>query len=299
MIPARSRSAVYVTSVIVIIVGLLVAVGAMTGNIAFVGSGGSQGTLRIATTTSLDDSGLLSAILPEFEEQESIDTEVVAVGTGQALTLGERGDVDVVLVHVPGLEREFVEQGYGIERMTFMTNHFLIAGPEDDPAGISEATSAPDAFNRIAGAEATFVSRGDDSGTHTRELQIWAETEYEPSGDMGWYNAVGRGMGGTLLTADELGAYTLVDGATFVAMGDEVSALVALFEAGSDESGDDSMLINPYSVIAVNPERHEHTNIENARTFIAWLREDETRERIAGYGIDTYDQALFALVESR
>ena len=161
-------------------------------------------TLRIATTTSLDDSGLLDEILPDFEEEHGVGTEVIAVGTGQALVLGERGDVDLVLVHAAELEQEFVDNGYGIDRTTVMTNPFILVGPHEDPAGIGDANSAGDALMRIAEHDASFVSRGDDSGTHTKELEIWEKVEHEPSTSDDWYHAAGQGMGETLLTASEL-----------------------------------------------------------------------------------------------
>lgn len=255
-------------------------------------------TLRIATTTSLDDSGLLAEILPDFEETHNVTTDVIAVGTGQALVLGERGDVDIVLVHAPTLEQDFIDAGYGIERTTVMTNPFIIAGPPDDPANVAEASDAGDALMRIAEAESQFVSRGDDSGTHTKELQIWGTTDHEPGSGDDWYHAAGQGMGETLLTANELIAYVLTDRATFVAIEEEqVADLTPLYGSPGGPGAGDSLLDNPYSVIAVNPAQHPETQIELARDFIEWFNSDSTREHIAEYGTDEFGESLFTLIE--
>ena len=255
-------------------------------------------TLRIATTTSLDDSGLLDEILPDFEEEHGVNTDVIAVGTGQALILGERGDVDIVLVHAPGLEQEFIDGGYGIDRTTVMTNPFNLVGPHDDPAGIGDADSAGDALMRIAEHEAPFVSRGDDSGTHTKELEIWETVEHEPNTSDDWYHAAGQGMGETLLTANELIAYVLTDRATFVTIEDEqVSDLTALYGSPGLPGDGDPLLENPYSAIAVNPETHPESQSDLAQDFLAWFDSESTRNMIAEYGIDEYGESLFTLIE--
>jgi tungstate transport system substrate-binding protein len=255
-------------------------------------------TLRIATTTSLDDSGLLDEILPYFEEEHGVGTEVIAVGTGQALILGERGDVDLVLVHAPGLEQEFINQGYGIDRTTVMTNPFILVGPHDDPAGIAEANGAGDAMMRIAEHEAPFVSRGDDSGTHVKELEIWESVNFEPETSAGWYHAAGQGMGETLLTANELIAYVLTDRATFVTIEDQqVADLIALFGGPGLPGDGDPLLENPYSAIAVNPESHPETQIDLAQDFLIWFNSESTRSMIAEYGVEEYGDSLFTLIE--
>jgi tungstate transport system substrate-binding protein len=255
-------------------------------------------TLRIATTTSLDDSGLLDEILPDFEESHDVSTDVIAVGTGQAIVLGERGDVDVILVHAPELEQEFVDGGYGVDRTTFMTNPFILVGPHEDPANIGEADSAADALMRIANSESTFVSRGDDSGTHFKELSIWEEAGFEPDSGMDWYHAAGQGMGETLLTTNEMLGYTLTDRATFVAIEDEqVADLESLYGSPGQTGAGDALLDNPYSVIAVNPDTHEDTQIDLARDFIEWLTSEQTLQQISVYGEDQYGESLFTLLD--
>jgi tungstate transport system substrate-binding protein len=262
------------------------------------GSGAGQ-TLRIATTTSLDDSGLLGAILPDFEEQEGVTVQVIAVGTGQAIGIGERGDVDLILVHAPDLEAVFVEQGYGVERVTIMTNPFIIVGPASDPAGVAAASDAADALLRIAEGDAAFVSRGDDSGTHVREMQIWKEAAFEPSSDLEWYYAAGQGMSETLLTAHELEGYVLTDRATFVTMRERLPDLVPLYGDPSGQGAGDPLLDNPYSAIAVSPKRHPEVSAELAQSFIDWLDSEPARESIARFGQEEYGESLFTLIDER
>ena len=269
-----------------------------SGCSGFVQRQGSTVTLRIATTTSLDDSGLLNVILPDFEKRYDVSTDVIAVGTGQALVLGERGDVDIILVHAPDLEQEFVNEGYGVDRTTFMTNPFILIGPHDDPARISEADSAADALMRIAGRASTFVSRGDDSGTHFKELSIWEDAGFEPDSGMDWYHAAGQGMGETLLTTNEMIGYTLTDRATFVAIEDEqVAGLASLYGSPGQAGEGDALLDNPYSVIATNPESHGATQIDLAQEFIEWLTSEQTLRRISAYGEDQYGESLFTLLD--
>ncbi|MEE8442401.1 MAG: substrate-binding domain-containing protein, partial [Dehalococcoidia bacterium] len=214
------------------------------------GCGGGQQMLVLATTTSTADSGLLDDILLPFEAANDVRVEVLAVGTGQALALGERGDADLILVHDRAREDNFVAQGYGVSRYDVMYNDFVVIGPPDDPAGIGSSSNAVDAFVGIARAgeagEAVFVSRGDSSGTHSKELQAWETAGIEPSGE--WYRETGQGMGSTLTVADEMGAYTLVDRGTYLSR-EEGLALAILVEG-------DTLLFNPYGIIAVNPERH-------------------------------------------
>jgi tungstate transport system substrate-binding protein len=230
--------------------------------------------LILATTTSTYDSGLLDFILPDFEEKYGVEVEVVAVGTGQALALGEAGDADVLLVHARAREDAFVESGNGTARYDVMYNDFVIVGPADDPAGIKGMESAAEALATIAASEATFVSRGDDSGTHTKEKAIWAEAGIEPSGD--WYQAAGQGMGAVLTMSDEQQAYTLSDRATYLARKAEGLTLEVLVEG-------DPILFNPYGVISVNPEVHPGVNFEMAENFVEWLTSVETQEMIGSY----------------
>lgn len=250
-------------------------------------------TLRLATTTSTDDSGLLDAILPDFEAQYDATVDVIAVGTGQALELGERGDVDVVLVHARKLEDQFVAAGYGINRQDVMANDFIIVGPAADPAGIASTDSASEAFKMIAGAEAPFASRGDESGTNVRELALWEAASLSPESG-GWYSALGQGMGETLITADEMGAYTLTDRATFLSMQDDLPNLTVLLGGESiAENPDLDELANPYGVIQVNPERHDGIDADLAAAFVEWLISPETQAAIGEFGHDEFGQFLF------
>ena len=244
------------------------------------------GSLTLATTTSTYDSGLLDAILPAFEEESGIKVEVVAVGTGQALALGEQGDADVLLVHARAREDAFMNEGHGIRREDVMYNDFVIVGPEGDPAGVAGMESAPDALAAIAAAESTFVSRGDDSGTHTKEKSIWEQAGIEPEGD--WYEAIGQGMGATLTFANEELGYTLSDRATYLSrsVDDEGFELAILVEG-------DPVLFNPYGVMAVNPEKSDLINAAAANQFIDWLVSVPVQELIADFGTDKFGSPLF------
>jgi tungstate transport system substrate-binding protein len=208
-----------------------------------------EGKLILATTTSTQDSGLLDFILPDFESQAGVKVDVIAVGTGQALQLGEDGNADVLLVHARAREDEFMAAGHGVRREDVMYNDFVIVGPEPDPAGIQGMTNAAEAFQMIADAQAPFVSRGDDSGTHTKEKSIWSAAGIEPAGD--WYISAGQGMGEVLTMSNEQQAYTLSDRATYLARTIEGTDLVILVEG-------DPVLFNPYGVIAVNPNKGAH-----------------------------------------
>lgn len=240
--------------------------------------------LILATTTSTYDSGLLDYLLPAFEEETGIKVEVVAVGTGQALEMGRNGDADVLLVHAPDQEEAFVGMGYGVDREPVMYNDFVIVGPEEDPAGIAGMTDGAAAFARIAAAEAPFVSRGDNSGTHMKERRIWLEAGITPEGD--WYISAGQGMGAVLTMAEELGAYTLTDRGTYLSRLAEGYSLPILVEG-------DPLLFNPYHVMAVNPEVHPTVNYEGAKRFIEWLTSLETQERIAAFTHAATGQPLF------
>lgn len=238
-------------------------------------------TLRLATTTSTENSGLLKALLPKFSERTGIEVQVLAVGTGQALRLGQNGDVDVVLVHAPPAEEKFVNAGYGVNRRAVMYNDFVVVGPPADPAGTTKAGDATEAFRRIAEGEHTFVSRGDDSGTHKKEKAIWKEAGVQPEGR--WYREAGQGMGKVLQIAGELGAYTLTDRGTWIAYQEKVPLHIA-FQG-------DPILYNPYGVIAVNPERFPDINYTGAMRFIAWLTSPEGQKMVADYHIA--EQTLF------
>jgi len=235
---------------------------------------GSQATnsIILATTTSTYDSGLLDYLLPFFEEDTGIEVKVVPVGTGQALELGRRGDADVLLVHSPPDEKRFVSQGYGVERRCVMYNDFVILGAREDPAGI-KGLSAADALRKIAGSGSAFLSRGDGSGTHKKELSLWSMTGIKPTGE--WYIETGTGMGQTLLAASERPAYTLSDRATFLSMKERLDLEILV-------SGD-PLLLNPYSIIAVSPRRNPEVNYAGAEALIEWMMSDKGQRLIGSY----------------
>ncbi|WP_420641649.1 substrate-binding domain-containing protein [Candidatus Leptofilum sp.] len=248
--------------------------------------------LRLATTTSTEDSGLLEAILPDFEEQHNARVDVVAVGTGQAIALGEAGDADVILVHARSREDAFVADGHGIERADVMYNDFIIVGPTDDPAGIQGVELASEALTAIAESESTFASRGDDSGTHSKERSLWeaAGLSLDPEGD--WYKSLGQGMGDTLRFANESGAYTMTDRGTFLSQQDNLPNLAIMVGGNSIDENVDLSLYNPYGVIPVNPDKGNINN-DLANDFVAWLTSVDVQAVIAEYGIDTFGQPLF------
>lgn len=245
---------------------------------------GEETRLILATTTSTEDAGLLDNILPDFEEQYNASVDVIAVGTGQAMQLGEDGNADVLLVHDRAREDAFMEDGHGVRREDVMYNDFVIVGPADDPADARSQESVVAAFEQIAASEATFISRGDDSGTHGREISIWTEAGIEPEGE--WYNAAGQGMGAVLNIAEEEQAYTLSDRATYLARTLEGLSLEILYEG-------DPLLLNPYGVMAVNPDKNSEINNELANTFIDWLISVPTQEMIGEFGVEEFGSALF------
>lgn len=237
--------------------------------------------LRLATTTSTDNSGLLRYLLPRFEKATGIQIHTLAVGTGQALRLGANGDVDVLLVHAPEAETKFVNAGHGVNRRSVMYNDFVIVGPASDPAGLAGSENAVTAMRRLAQAKAPFVSRGDDSGTHKKENQLWRTAGVTPDGR--WYRAAGQGMGKVLQMASELGGYTLTDRGTWLAMADKLE--LKLLVQG------DERLFNPYAVIAVNPARYPDIRYREAMQLIAWLTSPQGQILIDEYRIA--DQRLF------
>ena len=249
--------------------------------------------LRLATTTSTADSGLLDAILPDFETAHNARVDVVAVGTGQAIELGENGDADVILVHARAREDAFVEAGFGVNRLDVMYNDFILVGPADDPAGVGAAATAKDALAAIATAEAAFASRGDDSGTHTKEKSLWASAGLTPTAESGWYLSLGQGMGETLQFSNENPAYTLTDRATWLAQQANLPNLQIVFGGATIADNPDTALYNPYGVIPVNPEQHPGVNFELATAFAEWITAVETQERIGEFGQAEFGQSLF------
>jgi tungstate transport system substrate-binding protein len=249
--------------------------------------------LRLATTTSTADSGLLDAILPAFEAQYNARVDVVAVGTGQALEIGAKGDADVVLVHARAREDKFVADGDGINRLDVMYNDYVVVGPTADPAGVSGVVLAKEALAKIAETQAPFASRGDDSGTHTKEKNLWAAAAITPTVDNGWYLSVGQGMGETLIFANEELAYTLADRGTWLAMQENLPSLTVLVGGATIDQNRDQALRNPYGVIPVNPKKHPDVNFDLATQFAAWLTSPETQQMIGDYGKAQFGQPLF------
>ena len=243
--------------------------------------------IRISTTTSVNDSGLLPYLQPYFEEDTGYQMEVTSAGTGAAIEKGRTGDADALLVHAKASEEEFIEEGYGVERVPFMYNYFVIVGPEDDPAGIKDAASAAEAFEAIANSGSVFVSRGDDSGTNKKELQIWESAGIDPI-EQDWYVNAGSGMGATLTQTAERQGYTLTDKATYLSHEAKDSLVILVSE--SDD------MKNTYSMIAISPEAWPDTNIDGANAFIAWMTSEEAAELIANYGVDEYGEQLFYLL---
>jgi len=250
--------------------------------------GCARPTLRLATTTSLYDTGLWSYLEPKFEEKHGVELDIIYAGTGIALEWGRRGDVDVLTIHDKAREEEFVADGYGVERVPFAYNYFLIVGPPDDPAGI-KGLSPEEAFTRLMETgTGRFVSRGDGSGTHTKEKAIWKQAgyDYEAVRVAGaWFIESGRGMGPTLLLASEKQAYTLSDMGTFLAYGGKLD-LVPIVDK-------DAILLNIYSVIAINPEKHPKTNIDMANNLIDFLTSPDIQELIGNYGVEEFGMPLF------
>jgi tungstate transport system substrate-binding protein len=262
--------------------------------VALLGCGSSAGqptggpaavppALVLATTTSARDSGLLDVLLPKFREETGIAVDYVAVGTGQALEIGRRGDADLLLTHARPAEEALVAEGFAEARTEVFWNDFVVVGPVGDPAGARHSADALDALRRIAAGEARFVSRGDDSGTHQLEQRLWQELKLEPSGD--WYNSVGEGMAHTLRVANELQAYTLADRGTWLAQRNRLE--LAIVHAG------DPRLVNQYAVLVVHPEKHPHRNTAAARKFAEFLQEPQTQQLIAEFGREQFAEPLF------
>ncbi|MDX8348445.1 substrate-binding domain-containing protein [Cognatiyoonia sp. IB215446] len=242
----------------------------------FLGSGAWAESLKLAVTTSFHNSGLSDILLPAIKEDIDVEVQLLVVGTGQALRLGEAGDVDAILVHSRTAEDAFVAAGYGTHRREIMYNDFVFIGPAGDPAGIAEAQNAADALTRIAEAQAVFVSRGDDSGTHKKELSLWEASGASRGGD--WYRPVGAGMGASLNTAAGMDAYILADRASWLNFGNK--ARLDLLFAG------DPALFNQYAYIPVNPDRHAHVKADFAIALEDWLTSDRAKELIDGYTIN-------------
>lgn len=236
----------------------------------------AQPYIVVASTTSTQDSGLFDYLLPMFEKNAGVDVRVVAVGTGEAIELAERGDADVLFVHYKPDEEAFVAAGHGVKRFPVMYNDFIIVGPKADPAGVAGMENATEAFAKIADSEAAFASRGDDSGTHQKELEIWQAADVDvAAASGGWYRDLGQGMGPTLNTAAGMDAYTLTDRGTWISFNNRQN--LAVLVAGDPE------LFNQYGVILVNPEKHPHVKAKPGQAFIDWLVSAEGQKAIASY----------------
>jgi tungstate transport system substrate-binding protein len=245
--------------------------------------------LILATTTSTQDSGLLDVLKPDFEEKNNYNLKIIAVGTGQALEMGTRGEADVLLVHAPAAEEEIVKSGDAINRQKVMYNDFIIVGPAEDPAKVKGLT-VPETLKKIIDSKASFVSRGDDSGTHKKELELWKKSSLDPKSLGDAYMEAGQGMGATLQIASEKKAYTLTDRATFLAQKKNMPDTEILVE------GDESLL-NIYHVMQVNEEKHEKVNAEGAKAFVDYMTSEETKKIIKEFGTDEYGEPLFFLFE--
>lgn len=241
----------------------------------------AQQLLKLSTTTSTDNTGLLNVLNQAFTESTDVKVAVIAIGTGQALKLGANGDVDVALVHAPQAELEFVENGFFIDRRYVMYNDFVLVGPADDPAGIASAKTLRQAMQNIAESGSRFVSRSDDSGTHKKELELWQDANISPSGS--WYVQAGQGMGAVLKIADEMSGYALTDRGTQIAYQDKMR-LKLLFEGGA-------MLSNPYHIMAVNPDKHPHVQSAIAKQYIDFVTGESGKQVIESFTIN--DQQLF------
>jgi len=239
--------------------------------------------LLLVSTTSTQDSGLLDVLLPAFTEKTGYNVQLVAVGSGQALKIGEQGNADVILLHSPAAEKEFMANGSGIDRRLVMHNDFVLVGPPSDPAGIRD--NAPvDALKEIFASQATFVSRGDESGTHVKELALWKNAELDPAGQ-DWYLETGQGQGATLSIASEKSGYAITDRGTFLAYKSNVD-LEILVEG-------DSFLLNVYHVITINHEKWPNVNLEGAKAFADFVTSPEGQKIIGEFGVDKYGQQLF------
>ncbi|KIR02177.1 ABC-type tungstate transport system, periplasmic binding protein [Lachnospiraceae bacterium TWA4] len=240
--------------------------------------------IRLSTTTSVNDSGLLPYLQSDFEKDTGYKLEITSAGTGAAIEKGRTGDADCLLVHAKASEEEFIKEGYGVERVVLMYNYFVIVGPENDPAGIKSAKTASEAFEKIAKSKSKFVSRGDDSGTNKAELKLWKAINVDPKGE-DWYISTGQGMGASINVASEQQAYVFTDKATYLShsLKDSLSLLL-------EESED---LKNTYSMIEINPEKWKDTNTAGAKAFIDWMKSDKAKELITNYGKEEYGQQLF------
>ncbi len=241
-------------------------------------------SIILSTTTSTENSGLLAYILPDFTQKTGLEVKVVAVGTGKALQMGRDGEADVLLVHAKPSEEAFIAEGHGLERFDVMYNDFVIIGPADDPANLKDSKSDVNAsFVKLNESRATFVSRGDDSGTHKKEKSLWESSGITPEGSH--YVSVGKGMGDVIQMTDEMQGYTMSDRATYLSLSQDIELNVVV--------EGDPILFNQYGVMAVNPDKNDIINNAGAEAFIQWLLSEETQAMISEFGVEQYGQPLF------
>ena len=244
--------------------------------------------IRLSTTTSVNDSGLLPVLQPVFEADTGYKLEITSAGTGAAIEKGRTGDADALLVHAKASEEEFITEGYAAERIPFMYNFFVIAGPADDPAGIKDCATAAEAFKNISESGSKFISRGDDSGTHKAELKIWTAAEMAPDAAVdSWYISAGAGMGACITMAEEQQAYVLTDKATLLT--NKASLEILLGEA------DD--MKNTYSMLIISADKWPDTNVAGAQAFVEWMQSDKAKELINAYGVEQYGEQLFYTID--
>lgn len=255
-------------------------------------------TLRLATTPHVDSSGVLAEILPDFEERHDAVVEIAVVGVDEALALGKQGSIDVMLLHAPQRQDRFIEQGFGTLHRPVMYDDLVIVGPETDPAGIAEATSATEAFARIAASRSAFISRGDQSETHARELAIWQEAGTALDPLTGWYQSLGQGMSDTLAVTNGERGYTLTNRASYISMRDDLSDLVILFGGASADQNPDPVLRTVYSVIQVNPDRHPDVSADIAEAFVEWITSPDVQASVGEFGLEQFGQPVFMPVEA-
>lgn len=248
---------------------------------------GNNQNIILVTTTSVQDTGLLDVLVDIFKKGTGYNIKTIAVGSGEAIAMGKRGDADVLLVHSPNDEEMFMKEGFGKSRYLLMTNYFVLVGPPDDPAGCSGVKSVAEAFDKIADSQSVFVSRADNSGTHKMELSIWSKINIKPDGK--WYLQAQTGMGAVLQMADEKKGYTLADKGTYLAFRNKVEL--------KEMSGKDEMLLNTYSVITLNPERFPKANLKGAEDFAAFLTSTNIQKIISEFGKDKYREPLFYPIE--
>jgi tungstate transport system substrate-binding protein len=247
-------------------------------------AGPAQKNLILATTTSTQDSGLLDVLIPAFEKKTGYFVKTIAVGSGQAMAMGQKGEADVLLVHSPDAEKKFIAEGSGVNRLIVMHNDFIVVGPPADPAAIKGTKSTPEAFKKIAAAGALFLSRGDNSGTHSKEKGIWKAAGINPEGQK-WYQETGLGMGQTLNVAAEKKAYTLADRGTYLSLKKNLG--LEILKEG------DPILLNVYHVIQVTPAKWPKVNTDGAKAFSDFMVSAETQRIIKTFGAEKYGGALF------